>query len=123
MQWWLVFLGGGLGAWLRYELGGLAQARLGPSFPWGTFAVNAFGCLAIGLVATWIDERGIAGPAWRTFLVAGVLGGFTTFSSFGLETFRLIEDGRVVAAATNAGASVVVCVAAVAAGVVIGRSG
>lgn len=123
MSWWLVFLGGGIGAWLRYEVGGLTQARLGAAFPWGTFAVNALGCLAVGLLATWMDERGAANPAWRAFLLTGVLGGFTTFSSFGLETFRLIEDGRIVAAVANASGSLALCVAAVALGVAIGRSG
>jgi len=122
VTWALVFVGGGLGALLRYELGGLVQARAGAAFPWGTFAVNALGCLAIGVLATWIDERGGASAAARAFLIAGLLGGFTTFSAFGLETWRLVEDGRALAAAGNAGASVVVCVAAVALGAALVRA-
>jgi len=122
VTWALVFVGGGLGALLRYELGGLVQARAGAAFPWGTFAVNALGCLAIGVLATWIDERGGASAAARAFLIAGLLGGFTTFSAFGLETWRLVEAGRALAAAGNAGASVVVCVAAVALGAALVRA-
>ncbi len=122
MTWLLVFAGGGIGALLRFELGGFVQARVGASFPWGTFAVNALGCLAIGAIATWMDERGAGSPAWRAFLVAGVLGGFTTFSAFGLDTWRLIEDGRAAAALANAAGSVVVCVVALALGVVLVRN-
>jgi CrcB protein len=122
VTWALVFLGGGLGALLRYELGGFVQARAGAAFPWGTFAVNALGCFAIGVLATWIDERGGGSPAVRTLLIAGLLGGFTTFSAFGLETWRLLEEGRALGAALNAGASVLVCVAAVAAGAAIVRA-
>ena len=122
MLWLAIFLGGGTGALLRYELGGFVQARAGTGFPWGTFAVNALGCVAIGVLAAWIDERGGAGPLWRAFLLVGVLGGFTTFSSFGLETWRLAEDGRALAAAANAAASVAVCVAAVAVGSAIVRN-
>lgn len=122
MVWLVVFLGGGIGALLRYELGGWAQARMGSGFPWGTFAVNALGCLAIGVLATWIDERTGGAPLGRAFLLVGVLGGFTTFSSFGLETWRLIEDGQALAAAANAAASVAVCVVAVAIGAVLVRN-
>jgi CrcB protein len=122
MQWLLVFVGGGLGAILRFELGGFVQARAGAAFPWGTFAVNAIGCAAIGLLATWIDERAVGDARWRAFLVTGVLGGFTTFSAFGLETWRLVEDGALAAALANALGSVVTCVAAVAAGVAIARN-
>lgn len=123
MRWLWIFVGGGLGAVLRYELGGWVQARGGATFPWGTFAVNALGCFAIGLVATWIDERQAGGgPDLRLFLVAGMLGGFTTFSAFGLETWRLVEDAAFAAAAANAIGSVAVCVAAVAAGVALARN-
>jgi CrcB protein len=122
VRWILVFLGGGLGSLLRFELGGFVQARIGPAFPWGTLSVNALGCLAIGVLATWIDERSGAGHETRLFLIAGLLGGFTTFSSFGLETFRLLEAARYAAALGNAAGSFVVCLTAVAIGVAIGRA-
>ncbi len=117
-----VFLGGGVGAALRFALASAVQARAGANFPWGTFAVNAVGCLAIGLLATWTEERELGGENLRLFLLAGVLGGFTTFSTFGLETWRLIELEAWGGAALNAAGSVVVCVAAVVAGVAIGRA-
>ncbi|MCX5739066.1 MAG: fluoride efflux transporter CrcB [Proteobacteria bacterium] len=123
MRWILVFLGGGLGSLLRFELGGFVQARIGPAFPWGTLSVNALGCLAIGVLATWIDERSGAGHETRLFLIAGLLGGFTTFSTFGLETFRLLEEAGYAAALGNAAGSFVVCFTAVAIGVAIGRAG
>jgi CrcB protein len=123
MHWLLLFAGGGIGAVLRYELEGLVQAQAGATFPWGTFAVNVLGCFAIGLVATWIDERGAASATMRLFLVPGVLGGFTTFSAFGLETWRLVEEGAFGFAAGNALGSVAVCLAAVAAGAALGRAG
>jgi CrcB protein len=121
MRWLLLFLGGGLGAVLRYELAGWVQGAAGPSWPWGTFAVNAAGCFAIGWLATWIDEHGGGSAALRLFLVPGLLGGFTTFSAFGLETWRLLEQGALGPATGNVLASVGVCLAAVAAGVVVGR--
>lgn len=122
MRWLWIFLGGGAGAVLRYELGGWVQAQGGAAFPWGTFAVNALGCLAIGVLATWIDERAGGGADLRAFLLTGLLGGFTTFSAFGLETWRLVEAGALGGAAANAVGSVVVCLAAVAAGAAIARA-
>lgn len=117
-----VFLGGGIGAALRFALASVVQAKTGTSLPWGTFAVNALGCLAIGVLATWTEERDWGGESLRLFLLVGVLGGFTTFSTFGLETWRLLELGAWGGAALNAAGSVVVCVAAVVAGVAIGRA-
>jgi CrcB protein len=122
MTWLLVFTGGGLGALLRFELGGWVQAQGGTDFPWGTLAVNAIGCLAIGWVAAWMDERGGGSHAWRTFAIPGLLGGFTTFSAFGIETWRLLEAGRFAAAGANAAGSFGLCLAAVALGVMIARA-
>jgi len=91
---WLgVAVGGALGTLLRYALGGWIQHASGGTFPWGTFAVNLSGALAIGALAGYVDRGGALTPAWRTALQIGVLGGFTTFSSLGLETFRLVQDG------------------------------
>ena len=121
MRWIAIFLGGGLGALARYELGGLVQRSAGGFFPWGTLVVNATGCLAIGVLATLLEERSSLGPTWRLFLLVGVLGGYTTFSSFGLETWRLVESGDWLRAAGNAGGSVAIGLAAVAGGVAIAR--
>jgi len=99
-----VALGGALGAVLRW-LAGLAVA-----FPFGTLAVNVAGCFAIGLVWAGLVAR------WHPFLITGVLGGFTTFSAFSLDTLRLVEDGRGTAALGYVAASVMLSLAACAAG-------
>ena len=97
----LVAAGGAVGAALRYLLGGLMQSRLGPDFPWGTFIVNVSGCLLIGVVLGLV-ERGALPAEARLFLAVGVLGGYTTFSTFGYETLRLIENGDAIPALLNA---------------------
>jgi CrcB protein len=121
MKWWLVFAGGGAGSVLRYAVGLWVEARTGPGFPWGTFAVNLSGCFLIGVIATLADEHAWISPAARLALVTGVLGGYTTFSAFGLETWQLVEDGRALYAAVNAAASVAAGVAAVVAGIALTR--
>jgi CrcB protein len=122
MHWLAIFAGGGIGALMRFELGGLVQSRMGATFPWGTFAVNALGCFAIGLLAAWVDERAGAGSLAREFWIAGVVGGFTTFSTFGLETVRLLEAAQFGAALANAAGSVVACLVAVVAGFALVRA-
>ena len=84
--------------------------------------MNVAGCFLIGLVATLADERSLLTPPLRLFLVAGVLGGFTTFSTFGMETWRLIEDGELVSALLNPLASMGFGMIALIAGVLIGRN-
>ena len=121
MKWWLVFAGGGAGSMLRYAVGVWVHARTGPEFPWGTFAVNVSGCFFIGVIATLADEHAWITPAARLALVTGVLGGFTTFSTFGLETWELVEDGRAVLALAYTAASVAAGLAAVVIGVQLTR--
>ena len=121
MRWLLLFLGGGIGTILRYEVSGLVQDHLGSSFPWGTFVVNVTGCLAIGLFATLADERGMLGSPARLFLMVGVTGGYTTFSTFGLETWRLLQTGDLVPAFANVAGSVVVGLVSLVIGVFLGR--
>ncbi|MEO6398368.1 MAG: fluoride efflux transporter CrcB [Tepidiformaceae bacterium] len=89
----LVIVGGGLGSGARYLIGLWAVSQAGTAFPWGTLAVNLSGSFLIGLIATLADESGSTGPNTRLFLVAGVLGGFTTFSAFSLESWRLFDQG------------------------------
>jgi len=122
MRWLAVFLGGGLGSLLRYAVGGWVQGAAGAAFPWGTLAVNVSGCFAIGVLATWLTERSAAGPELRLFLLVGVLGGYTTFSTFGIETWRLLESAEWVRALANAAGSVAAGVAGVLAGVVLARA-
>ncbi len=102
----LVMLGGAIGAGARHLIGLLALARFGPGFPWGTLAVNLAGGLAIGLVAGWMGRSGGSEPL-RLFAAVGVLGGFTTFSAFSLETVLMIERGQFGAASAYVAASVV----------------
>jgi CrcB protein len=118
----LLFVGGGLGTLLRYGLGGFVQERTGAAFPWGTLAVNLSGCFAIGVLAALADERGALSAQARLFLFVGVLGGFTTFSSFGLETWRLVQASDLAAALANAVGSLLGGLVGVALGVFIGRS-
>lgn len=97
----LVAAGGAVGAALRYLLGGWIGFRLGPEFPWGTFIVNVSGCLLIGAMLGLVERSALPGEV-RLFLVVGVLGGYTTFSTFGYETFKLLEGGELLPAALNA---------------------
>jgi CrcB protein len=98
----LVGAGGFLGAILRYVVGGWVHDVLnGTSFPYGTLVVNAAGCLGIGFLAGLAESRSVFGPEARLFLFIGVLGGFTTFSSFAYETFSLARDTENLAAAIN----------------------
>lgn len=90
-------LGGALGSGGRYLTGRVLTDALGPGFPYGTLAVNWFGCLAMGMLAGVLARTG-AGEGWRLFIGVGILGGFTTFSSFSLDTITLIERGQMTVA-------------------------
>lgn len=102
-----VAVGGMLGAVARYVLGGLIHRAYPGTFPLGTLVINVLGCIVIGLLTTLADDRGVLSPQMRLFLFIGVLGGFTTFSTFGYETFALLRDGWFRAAITNMLANVV----------------
>ena len=112
-----VGLGGFAGAILRYLVSGWAQNASGSAgFPYGTLAVNVLGCLAIGVLSWLADTRGLLSAESRLLIMVGVLGAFTTFSTFGNETLNLLRDGEVLAASLNVTANVVLCLAAVWAG-------
>jgi CrcB protein len=124
----LVMGGGALGAALRYHLGRFAgQMTPGAAWPWGTFAANLIGGFAMGLLAGWL-ARGSApigtasGEPIRLLLGVGVLGGFTTFSAFSLETMLMIERGQIALALGYVLASVIGAVAALALGLQLARS-
>ena len=110
-----VALGSALGGAARFWASGAVAARFGETFPWGTLVVNVAGSFAIGLVATLTapDGRLLVGPHARQFVMLGVLGGFTTFSSFSLQTLALLRDGEWGRALANAVLSVVLCLVAV----------
>jgi len=112
-----VGLGGFAGAVMRYLVSGWVQrAAHSATFPWGTLFVNAAGCFVIGTLSYLADARGMLNPDARLFLIVGVLGGFTTFSTFGNETMNLLRDGQHLLAGVNACASVLICLCAVWAG-------
>jgi len=116
LHWVWLFVGGGLGAVARFALGAWVLARTGEGFPWGTLAVNWLGCLGIGLAAAGF-ESWTAHPAnLRLFCVAGLLGGFTTFSAFGLEAWELLADGETAPALLYVGGSIAGGLAAVVVG-------
>jgi len=96
--WLLVALGGGVGSLVRYVVAVQTRTWWGEGFPWGTLFVNVVGCLLIGLLAELVGEREVLRPELKFALIVGFLGGFTTFSSFGLETVELLQLGRTTAA-------------------------
>lgn len=122
MKWVLLFAGGGLGAALRFALATWVDSRASPDFPWGTMVVNLVGCFAIGLLVTLAELRGGLAPSVRLFLVAGLLGGFTTFSTFSLETWLLVETREFGLAFANAAGALMAGLAAVFIGVWLGRA-
>jgi CrcB protein len=112
----LVFLGGGLGAMLRHGVNVGVGRWLGMSFPWSTFFINVSGSLAMGLIAGWFALKGGASQEWRLFLTTGILGGYTTFSAFSLDTGLLYERGELGLAALYVLGSVVLAIGGLFAG-------
>ncbi len=104
----LVGAGGFVGSVLRYLIGGLVQSLVPAStFPYGTLAVNVTGCFAIGLLSQLAEAHSALGAGSRTFLIVGLLGGYTTFSAFGNETVNLIREGQRLAGSMSVGAHLV----------------
>ena len=110
----MVGSGGFIGALARYGLSGLVHRQVPfATFPYGTMAVNLMGCCAIGVIAGLAESRQLFGPEFRTFALIGVLGGFTTFSTFGYETFAMLRDAEYLRGAANVGVHVVLGLALV----------
>ena len=119
-----IALGGALGSVARYALSGAVARMVGETFPWGTIIVNVTGCFVIGVLAvtTGPEGRVLTPPDVRQFLLIGVCGGYTTFSSFSLQTLNLIRGGELAGAAGNVGVSVIACMAAVWIGAIAGQA-
>ena len=119
----LIGLGGGVGSILRYLLSGLVQGWSGATaFPLGTLVVNLLGCLAIGVLTELSESRGVLDPEMRGLLIVGLIGGFTTFSTFANETMSAIRDDALLIATGNVVASVTLGLAAVWAGRVLAHA-
>jgi CrcB protein len=119
-----VALGGAVGSAARYGLNGLISTRFGETFPWGTLAINVTGSFLIGVFAAFADPEGrvLISPGVRQFLMIGVCGGYTTFSSFSLQTLRLAQDGEWLYAAGYVLLSVALCLTAVWLGYALGAA-
>jgi fluoride exporter len=120
----IVWIGvaGFLGAVARYGVEGVVSRRTGGQFPWGTLVVNTSGCFVLGFLFTLFTERFLPHPNLRSALTVGLLGAYTTFSTFSLETVRLIEGGAVWLASANAIASLALGIVFVYLGIFLGRA-
>ena len=116
----LVMAGGAVGAALRFQLARALPLSSG-GWPWPTFVANLLGGLAMGLLAAWLWQKGDVGEPWRLLIGVGLLGGFTTFSAFSLEMAQMIERGQASLAFGYAVVSVLAALAALFAGLALGR--
>jgi len=103
----LIALFGAAGTLARYGLQGVVQFRMGGAFPYGTLLINLTGCFLLGLIGQFTMNRMVISPDWRIAIAVGFFGGYTTFSSFGWETAKMLEDGEWLRASTYVGASVI----------------
>lgn len=118
----LIFVGSGLGGLSRYWVANLTYGLLGRGFPYGTLVVNVTGCFIMGcLFVLLIDRAGVYAPALRSLLLIGFLGGYTTFSTFAMETITLFEAGALLPGLLNALLSLTLCLLATGLGVLGGR--
>jgi len=117
-----VAAGGAIGAVLRWLVASSVQRMAGGAFPWGTFAVNALGSLLLGFLFVWLIERSTAGELVRLAITVGFLGAFTTFSTYSLESVRLLQEGAFGMALGNVLGQVVVCLTLTWLGVQLARS-
>jgi fluoride exporter len=122
IKYWMVGIGGFLGAIARFWLGGYITNRLGARFPYGTFVINISGSFLIGLIVTVLAEKSHWSANWRYLIPIGFIGAYTTFSTFELEAFQSLRDADLFFAFLNVFLSVVVGFIAVWLGVITGRS-
>ena len=118
----LVFFGGGLGASLRHTVNIACAKWIGTAFPYGTFIINISGSTVMGLIVGYLASKGAATQHWRLFLMTGILGGYTTFSAFSLDTAVLYERGELGLAALYVIGSVALSIAGLFAGLALIRN-
>jgi len=116
-----VALGGALGSSLRYLAGATTHSIFGHAFPYGTLLVNVLGSLLIGYLVVLLPESGHDSPVLRLLLISGILGGFTTFSAFSIESLTLLQEGQFAKAGLNIVLTVLSCLLAVWAGYLLAR--
>jgi fluoride exporter len=121
MKYLMVGFGGGLGSILRFWVGSYVSGKMGTRFPYGTFLINCTASFLIGLIITLLAEKAHWNPNLRYLIPIGFIGGYSTFSTFEYETFRVMQDGELWLALVNVGLSVVVGFFAVWLGVIVGR--
>ncbi len=121
MNYLYVFIGGGIGAAARYWLQDIVYRYMSSGFPYGTLAVNVLGSFAIGFLMSLFEGRFAVSPSMRIFLTIGILGGFTTFSSFSFETIALLRDGSYGLGILNVLFSVITCLVATWIGIAMGK--
>jgi len=121
-KYWMVGIGGFVGAIARFWLGGVISNRMGARFPYGTFVINISGSFLIGLIVTLLAEKTHWSANLRYLIPIGFIGAYTTFSTFELETFQSLRDGEITVALLNVFLSVLIGFIAVWLGVIAGRS-
>ncbi len=122
MQALAIAAGGAVGALLRFWVSNGIYTLVGRTFPYGTLAVNVLGSLMMGALYVLLVDKLMVGPHWRAALLIGLLGAFTTFSTFSIETLNLVEEGELIRALLNVLLSVTLCLVAAWVGVLAGRS-
>ena len=120
--WLAVGAGGAIGAVARYGVGALSLRLLGPNFPWGTLTVNVVGSALMGLFIAWLVAKEPHSSAMRAFVATGVLGGFTTFSTFAIDAVTLYRDKSLTVAGVYVAASVILSIGGLVAGLAAGRA-
>lgn len=120
--WIAIGAGGAIGAMARHGVGVLSMRLLGPNFPWGTLAVNVIGSTAMGLFIAWLVAKEPHSAVTRAFIATGVLGGFTTFSTFALDAVTLYRDKSLTIAGVYVAASVIFSVGGLFAGLAAGKA-
>jgi fluoride exporter len=118
----IIAVGGAIGSMLRYWVGAYVSGRMGARFPYGTFVINVTACFLIGLVMTVLAEKTNWSPNWRYLIPIGFLGGYSTFSSFEYETFRVFQNNELLVAGLNITLSVGIGFLAVWLGVITGKA-
>ena len=118
----VVFLGGGIGAVLRYSTILASNRLLGNAFPFGTLIVNVLGSLIMGVIAAFLVAKALQSEAWRLFLTVGLLGGFTTFSAFSYDFFALMERKEILHAMQYMAGSIIISILALMLGYSLGKA-